>query len=82
MDRTFHLLKFLDMIFLICFALNHSSFNFATLASFFLNRQNIINQQARARSTNKLGWKKNTMKGKSVATQTPARTKIPLKNHP
>lgn len=46
---------------------------------FFLNRQNIINQQVRARRTNKLGWRKNTKKGKSVAIQTPARTKIPLK---
>jgi hypothetical protein len=33
-----------------------------------LNRRNIINLQARARSTNKLGWKKNNYKGKSVAT--------------
>jgi hypothetical protein len=46
---------------------------------FFLKRQNIINRQARARRTNKLGWEKNTKKGKSVALQTPARTKTPLK---
>jgi hypothetical protein len=46
---------------------------------FFLKRQNIINRRARARSTNKLGWKKNTNKGKSVANQSPGSNKNPLK---
>jgi len=32
-------------------------------SSFFLNWQNIINQQARARCANKLGWKKNNTRG-------------------
>jgi len=46
------------------------SFTNLDMLFFFLNRQNITNQQARARRTNKLGWKKNTNKGKSVAIQT------------
>jgi len=55
---------------------NRRESNTSLFVPFFLDQQNIINQQARARSTNKLGWKK-TNKGKSVAAQTPARTETP-----
>jgi hypothetical protein len=48
-----------------------------------LKWQNIINQQARARSTNKLGWKKNkTLQGEIGCRNDMARTKTPLKKPP
>jgi len=39
---------------------------------FFLNRQNIINQQARARRTKRSGGKKKQLQGKIGCHKTPA----------
>jgi len=47
----------------------------------FFNRPNIINQQARARSTNKLGWRKKNTKGNRLPKSHRLEQK-PLKNHP
>jgi len=52
-----------------------------SLTFFFFNRQNIINQQARARCTNKLGWKKKQIQGEIGCHNNTGSTK-PLKNHP
>jgi len=51
------------------------------IETFFFNRQNIINQQVRARSTNKLGWKKEHTRENRLSHNQRLKQK-PLKNHP
>jgi len=47
----------------------------------FFESANIINKQARARSTNKLGWKKIQTRGNHLPHKHRLKQK-PLKNHP